>query len=374
MDQDFLMWDAEWERAFPGLYGSVTLSDAHDIPWKEIYSIEAVSGEDADTYGEISVESVETLIEKTGMNEQDVFYDLGCGLGRVVIHVALSTDVKAAKGLELSKRRITFAKEAKKKLMKRVDKDPEYIERCREMLRGGYIGQSVFVKSNSDKKEEKEPQEKEESANAFFGKSSSSSSSSSSSGKLSSSSKKITTKKQKKKMANAGKKAAKSVVEKISFERKDVTKGSWKKDATIIYMCSTCFSASAVQTLCVSLLEAKNLRWVAALDSQDDTPLLAPFNKWFELVDTFPIRTSWSPEEIMYLYRPRRQETYIDNIMTGSGYNNHCFSQESFFGVSDNSPRKDKMIKHHMNASCPLLLQERPQPHQPYDPSDELPK
>ena len=57
-----------------------------------------------DTYGEITYEGVEKLVKyfKKYFNKNTVFYDLGCGLGKMVIHIGLKYGVKKACGVEYS--------------------------------------------------------------------------------------------------------------------------------------------------------------------------------------------------------------------------------------------------------------------------------
>ncbi len=59
----------------------------------------------ASTYGEITFEAVKTLTEKLNLKDSDVFYDLGCGVGKMVIQVYLSSPVKKSIGIELSSER-----------------------------------------------------------------------------------------------------------------------------------------------------------------------------------------------------------------------------------------------------------------------------
>jgi len=55
-------------------------------------------------YGEITYEGVEKLVQyfKKYFNKNTVFYDLGCGLGKMVIHIGLKYGVKKACGIEYS--------------------------------------------------------------------------------------------------------------------------------------------------------------------------------------------------------------------------------------------------------------------------------
>jgi SAM-dependent methyltransferase len=69
-------------------------------------SIEPIlNGFGSDTYGEISVEHVPNLIKLLNIGKDDIFYDLGSGVGKTVLLVALLTDCKRSIGIELSKTR-----------------------------------------------------------------------------------------------------------------------------------------------------------------------------------------------------------------------------------------------------------------------------
>jgi SAM-dependent methyltransferase len=56
-------------------------------------------------YGEINHQSLTTLLGNLKLCADDVFYDLGSGVGKAVLHTALITPVKKAIGIELSKTR-----------------------------------------------------------------------------------------------------------------------------------------------------------------------------------------------------------------------------------------------------------------------------
>lgn len=63
----------------------------------------------ASTYGEITFEGVETLLKLLKLKDTDVFYDLGCGVGKMVVQVYLDSPVKKSAGIELSGERTESA-------------------------------------------------------------------------------------------------------------------------------------------------------------------------------------------------------------------------------------------------------------------------
>ena len=62
-------------------------------------------------YGEITQEGTNSLINyfKEHFNENAIFYDLGCGLGKMVFHIGL-LDIKKSVGIEYSKERYNGCK------------------------------------------------------------------------------------------------------------------------------------------------------------------------------------------------------------------------------------------------------------------------
>lgn len=63
-------------------------------------------------YGEINHQALNKLLDYLKLGPKDVFYDLGSGVGKVIIQTALTTRVKLAVGIELSGTRHDSAKQA----------------------------------------------------------------------------------------------------------------------------------------------------------------------------------------------------------------------------------------------------------------------
>jgi hypothetical protein len=73
------------------------------------------------TYGEILFDSAEKLFtEIIPLGENDVFYDLGSGIGKLVLWVYLATPAKKSVGVELSKTRTNHAKTMLQKTQKEL--------------------------------------------------------------------------------------------------------------------------------------------------------------------------------------------------------------------------------------------------------------
>jgi SAM-dependent methyltransferase len=65
-------------------------------------------------YGEIPYDSAAHILADLNLSQHDVFYDLGCGVGKLVLQVYLTTPVKCSVGIELSKTRFDIAQSCRK--------------------------------------------------------------------------------------------------------------------------------------------------------------------------------------------------------------------------------------------------------------------
>jgi SAM-dependent methyltransferase len=81
---------------------------AYDIPASDVQRIDATAG--SDVYGEIRPAAAAKLFDYLDLRADDVFFDLGSGAGKVVVHAALGTDVGLAVGVEMSKARHQLAR------------------------------------------------------------------------------------------------------------------------------------------------------------------------------------------------------------------------------------------------------------------------
>ncbi len=77
----------------------------------------------SDIYGEVTEKSTNGIVNyfKDYFNENTVFYDLGCGLGKMVAHIGLQYNPKKSCGIELSKERIDATMLIKEKYCKDND-------------------------------------------------------------------------------------------------------------------------------------------------------------------------------------------------------------------------------------------------------------
>lgn len=164
------------------------------------------------TYGEIVPESLDQILSYLQLKSDDLFIDLGSGVGKVVIQTGLSTPAKAM-GYELSPSRYQLAQEIKQALIKdKVLLDPSKIE---------------FVEDN---------------------------------------------------IVNA------------PFDR-----------ATVIFMCSTCFSDELMQKLADSIAKSPTVKYAISLRQLPSSNFGT-----FTLEKTFNLPMTWSANTPVYLYKVTR--------------------------------------------------------------------
>ena len=62
------------------------------------------------TYGELTPAGVSRMLDYLRMDRQDVFYDLGSGVGRAVLQVAMTANIEKSAGIEIVEARHKAAK------------------------------------------------------------------------------------------------------------------------------------------------------------------------------------------------------------------------------------------------------------------------
>ncbi len=74
-------------------------------------------------YGEVTKKSTDGIVNhfKQYFNKDTVFYDLGCGLGKMVLHIGLQYKPKKSCGIEYSKERIQAGFDLKERYCKEND-------------------------------------------------------------------------------------------------------------------------------------------------------------------------------------------------------------------------------------------------------------
>ena len=92
-------------RAIRQLFREV---DGYDIPVAEEKAVLRSRGDPL--YGELTPAGCARLIEELDLGPRDVFYDLGSGVGKVVLQVAIASPIKRCVGYELSETRCQLAR------------------------------------------------------------------------------------------------------------------------------------------------------------------------------------------------------------------------------------------------------------------------
>jgi hypothetical protein len=95
--------------------------------------------EDA-TYGEITHQGAEDLFKYLQLREDDVFYDLGSGVGKLIVQSYLVTPAKKVVGIELSSLRAIQAKKAFKKML---EMDLIHPKKNIDFIEGDFLKQSL---------------------------------------------------------------------------------------------------------------------------------------------------------------------------------------------------------------------------------------
>lgn len=105
---------SETHRRIRQLYRDV---DGFDIPRVEEKAVYSSRG--SPVYGEMMPAATGHMIDYLGLGERDVFYDLGSGSGKVVLHAAMSAPLRKSVGIELSLTRVNQARAVLKEARRR---------------------------------------------------------------------------------------------------------------------------------------------------------------------------------------------------------------------------------------------------------------
>jgi hypothetical protein len=108
-----------------------------ELPWRELCeagpqgvdapegdrgAVDAVGGEGAAVYGELTAEAAAQLFAWLDLGRRDVFVDLGSGVAKLVVQAACTTEVGRAVGVELSRFRHQTAEGIRSALLDRLDR------------------------------------------------------------------------------------------------------------------------------------------------------------------------------------------------------------------------------------------------------------
>ena len=93
-------------------------------------------------YGEIPFDSAAHILDDLNLSRQDVFYDLGSGVGKLVLQAYLTTPVKRSIGIELSKTRFDIAESCRQQAA-----TDDHITPGRDLL---FLNQNINATNLSD--------------------------------------------------------------------------------------------------------------------------------------------------------------------------------------------------------------------------------
>jgi hypothetical protein len=112
----------------------------YTLPSDEVSAIYKEGGHPQ--YGEIPYDSAAHILEDLQLSRQDVFYDLGSGVGKLVLQVYMTTPVKRSIGIELSQTRWNIAEASRKQVA-----EDDHIIVGRDL---GFLNQNILKTALND--------------------------------------------------------------------------------------------------------------------------------------------------------------------------------------------------------------------------------
>jgi len=91
----------EWYDGYDAPEAEQRAADRQVRPRPWLFSNRLFHSHDASVYGEVLPHGIATYLEAIPIQAGDIFYDLGCGTGKVVVQAALSSKFRRAVGIEL---------------------------------------------------------------------------------------------------------------------------------------------------------------------------------------------------------------------------------------------------------------------------------
>lgn len=121
-------WYTDYKKVLSDMYQAI---DAI-IPEPERKCVSDTGG--SPVYGEITYEGVVFLLDKLALTSDDIFYDLGSGLGKFTYQVFLTTPAKKSVGIEFSQSRYDRAKSLASQMPKVYKQAFKYENSMRSIL------------------------------------------------------------------------------------------------------------------------------------------------------------------------------------------------------------------------------------------------
>jgi riboflavin synthase len=133
---------ADLRAAWRHVCGDESRPQGYDAPYADRGEVDRLAGQGASAYGEILPGSAARLLGWLALTEDDVLYDLGSGVGKLVLQAACTTPVGRAVGVELSEFRHAAAEELLAALLARLEPAAAAALRARVELRKGDLRQA----------------------------------------------------------------------------------------------------------------------------------------------------------------------------------------------------------------------------------------
>ena len=95
-------------------------------------------------YGELNLKELKKIFENIEIKKDDIFYDLGCGSGKINLYVAFKYNIKSI-GIDIIKERIDVAKTIEKKL---TNKNKNIIFKNNDMFKEKFSNGTIFYTYN----------------------------------------------------------------------------------------------------------------------------------------------------------------------------------------------------------------------------------
>jgi precorrin-6B methylase 2 len=93
-------------------------------------------------YGELNLEELTKVFHNINIKKNDIFYDLGCGSGKINLYMALKYNIKSI-GIEIIEERINVAKTIEKKV-----KNKNIIFKNNDMFKENFSNGTIFYAYN----------------------------------------------------------------------------------------------------------------------------------------------------------------------------------------------------------------------------------
>ena len=111
--------------------------------YNNIPNINGIYHNEYDTvYGELNLDEIDKLFKIIEIKNNDIFYDLGCGSGKINLYIALKYNIKSI-GIEIIEKRFQVAKSIKKKV-----KNENIVFKQNDLFKENLLDGTIFYSYN----------------------------------------------------------------------------------------------------------------------------------------------------------------------------------------------------------------------------------